>query len=1087
VVNHDSFSTRSDELQVVVINARGQYSVWPAALGIPAGWHRFGEPAARERCVAAVEAAWTDMRPAGPGPRAGRTVPELFRLQAARAPEHLAVVSEHGSLSYARLEGRSNRLARRLRRLGTGADSIVTVCLERSPDMVVALLAVLKAGVAFLPLDPGLPEHRLARFVEDSRSTAVLTDAAHAGIAGRAELVLPEDFGADSASESAEPLPDGPAPDDLAYMIYTSGSTGAPKGVMIDHRSLASVLSHLVHAYGLHPDDRVLQLGALGFDTSLEQIFTTLLSGGTLVLAADRGWAPTELISRLREHGITVADLTPAYWHQFVSATEDDGSSSSSLRLVIVGGDVVHADDCRSWFRRMPGVDLLNAYGLTETTITSTLCVLDEGLLGARSGSRVPVGSPLPDTYVHLVDERLQPVPAGQDGEICIGGRGVARGFWRQPGRTAEAFLPDPYSPEPGGRMYRTGDSGRLRPDGRLEFLGRVDDQVKIRGFRVEPAEIEAALASHPEVGQAAVVADGRAGEEKILVAFYTRAGPGGRQAGEPVSEAGLRSFLAQTLAGYMLPARLTAVDRLPLDRSGKVDRRNLSLGRAAKESATASTAGTPVSAGISELWSQLLHLEQVGAQDDFFRMGGNSLLAMEMLARVRIMFGIGVTQIRALTRALLEDPTLDAFAGSTMAARAGTLSAAGSGRVDFEAESRLLVPIRRNTGPPPRWEQPADILLTGATGYCGTHLLDILLRTTDARIHCLTRANDARHALERIRAVHRHYLVRDPLHDLPEDRVVPVVGDLGEPYLGLAPDRFEALADTVDLIYHCAGHVNFIYPYHELSPTNVAGTRELIRLAGHSRSVPVHYLSSMAVLAGYGTAGVRRVTEETPLRHADRLSVGYVEAKWVAEALLQKAAAEGLPVAIYRLNDVTGDQRTGVMNTGTEMCALVKFIADAGCSPDVDLPLDFVPADCFARAVTHISTRRRAGGEVYHLTNPRYVFVGALAERLRAFGYRVEELPYPEWVRRFASYAATHPNHPMTSFLPLFVDRSSGGDLTVSEMYFRRTFPLFSRDNTEAALAGSGIEIPPVDADLLDRYIANLLSSGYLARPAAE
>ncbi|WP_198045637.1 amino acid adenylation domain-containing protein [Kitasatospora mediocidica] len=1088
-MDRDSFSPPADELQTVVRNARGQYSLWPAALQVPRGWHRQGEPASRAACVAAVDASWTRLRPVGSGPAAA-TVPQLLAERAAVAGHRTAVLSDHGSLSYAELEHRADRLARRLRRCGVGTESVVTVLLDRTPAMVVGLLAVLKSGGAFLPVAPDLPARRLAQLVEDSSCAAVLTSSDHARfVTGGATVVLVDEAEADADARSDPVLPGGPEPDDLAYMIYTSGSTGVPKGVMVDHRSFARVLLNLVDAYVLRPEDRVLQLAALGFDTSLEQIFTTLLGGGTLVLAHGPGWAPTELTRRLREHGITVADLTPSYWHQFLGAARQEVAAAASLRLLIVGGDSVHADDCRRWLRRMPAVQLVNAYGLTETTITSTLCHLDTEVLAGSHAGPVPIGNPLPDTSVQLLDSALRPVPAGRRGEIFIGGSGVARGFWRQPGRTADAFLPDPYADEPGARMYRTGDAGRWRPDGRLEFLGRIDDQVKIRGYRVDPAEVEVVLTSHQAVGQVAAVA-AAAGRERELVAFYTRAGPA-------VPEAQLRSFLAERLPGYMLPTRLTAVEALPLDHNGKVDRRRLSLGTGIRDASADVPTGPPpaallptgdpgesVAAGVSQLWAQLLDLERVGDDDDFFRSGGNSLLAMEMLARVRIMFGIGVTQLRALTRALLEDAALAPFVRSTLAARAGTLAENGHGRVDFAAESRLLVPVNQAGRPEPDWRRPADVLLTGATGFCGAHLLEELLRSTDARIHCLIRARDAGHALERLRAACRRHLAHDQLGERSADRIIPVLGDLAEPLLGLEPDRFHALADSVDLIYHCGGQVNFIYPYREMSAANIAGTRELIRLAGHSRAIPLHYLSSMAVLAGYGAAGVRRVTEDSPLAHPEYLAVGYVEGKWVAEALLKEASAAGLPVSVYRLNDVTGDQRTGVMNTNTEVCALIKFIVDAGCSPDVDLPLDYLPADCFAQALVHISTRHRATGETYHLTNPRDASIDTLVERIRAFGYPVEELPFAQWVRRFAGFAAAHPNHPMTSFLPLFVDRSPGTDLTVSELYFRGTFPAFTRDRAEAALADSGIRIPPVGGELLDRYLENLLATGYLAPP---
>nr|WP_313069176.1 amino acid adenylation domain-containing protein [Kitasatospora gansuensis] len=992
-----------------------------------------------------------------------------MRARARLIPGHPAVISEHGALDYGELDKQADQLARRLRARGVGARHTVAVCHDRSPGMVVALLAVLRAGAAFLPLDPALPRRRLDRLIDDAGAAPVLTDQAHSWLTDRTMAVDQDD--ADD-QDPGGPLPT-PGPEDPAYLIYTSGSTGDPKGVMVSHRSFATVLTALVTAYGLSPADRVLQLAALGFDTSLEQVFTPLIGGATLVLADRRGCAPTELADRLAAHRVTVADLTPAYWHQFQNATERDPAPPGDLRLVIVGGDTVRPGDCRRWLRQRPGVRLMNAYGLTETTITSTLCELNPGLLAGPVGAPAPIGRPVGGATVHLLDEQLRPVQDGRPGEIFIGGPGVALGFWRQPGRTAELFRPDPYAAEPGSRMCRTGDLGRWRADGELEYLGRLDRQLKIRGYRVDPAEVEAALADHPAVEQAAVVP-----EDGALAAFYTTAGP------VPAEE--VNSFLSERLARWMVPARLTEVATLPLDRNGKVDRKGLLLTTAPPPAPPTGNGEQldSIGSGVAELWARMLHLEQVQPGDDFFKIGGDSLLATEMLARARIMFGIGVGQLRVLTRALLAEPTLAAFARNTRAARAGTLTA-GDLPPDFAAEAELGVPIRSNGGPPPNWRRPGAILLTGATGYCGSHLLDTLLRETDATVHCLVRDTDPGQALDRLRAAGLRHLLRDPLDGVAPGRVVPEHGDLGAPLLGLTEQRFAELAAGLDLILHCGARVNFIYPYRELSAVNVGGVRELVRLAGHSRAVPLHHLSSMSVLAGYGAAGVRQVTERTPLGYPGYLSVGYAETKWVAEELLRQAAQAGLPVTVHRLNDVTGDRHTGAMNSSTEMCALIRLIADTGCAPDVDLPLDFLPADSFARALTYLATHVEATGQAYHLTNPRHPLLGELAARLRAFGYPVAEVPYQDWVLRFARYAAEHPKHPATPFLPLFVDRCAGRpELTVSEMYFRRTFPRFDRSGVVADLAGSGVEFPPVDGPLLDRYLRHLIGSGYLDPP---
>lgn len=843
---------------------------------------------------------------------------------------------------------------------------------------------------------------------------------------------------------------------------------------MISHRSLTHSLTATARAYELTPGDRVLHAAALGFDTSLEQIFATLISGATLVLAGTRTWAPTDLLHRLPEYGITVADLTPAYWHRIVSVA--DRGELASLRLVIVGGEIVTAKDCRAALRRIPGARLVNAYGLTETTITSTLCDLDEEVLAAPDTAVAPIGRPLEGDLVHLLDADMRPVPPGVRGEIYIGGAGLARGIWRQPALTARQFLPDPLGFAPGDRMYRTGDLGRRRPDGNVEVLGRVDDQMKIRGFRVDPAEIEAELVSLPEVGQAMVVARARDNGDRDLIAYYTPTAP-------PDDEAALRgrlrSSLAEVLPGYMIPAAFHSVEELPVAPSGKLDRKTEPAPRTA--ATTAVPDDRPVPRGLAQLWSQILGVEHVRPQDDFFELGGNSLLAMEMLARTRVIFGIGVTQIRELTRSLLQRPVLASFTEAVRQARAGTLAHPEGGSVHFAAEIDRPVPVVGGEAPAPHPRRPGDVLLTGATGFCGAYMIDELLRRTTGRILCLVRASDEQDGMERLRASHQQYV----LGDLSSSRVQPVVGDLGKPGLGLPAGRFEELGSTIDVVYHFGGQVNFIYSYHDLRAANVEGTCELIRLAA-PRAVPVHFTSSMAVIAGFGPAGVHEITESTPLRFPEYLSVGYVESKWVGEALLKKASDAGLPVVIHRLMDITGRSGTGVMNTSSEMAALFGFIARTGLCPDVRLPLDFLPADHLARAIGHISTRHPARGQVYHLTNPRSTLLHSLAERLRLQGYPVQEIPYAEWVAALVKYAAGHPTDPLTPFVPLFVDRCARADMSVSEMYFQGVFPEFTRDNGEAALAEAGIDVPPVDAEMLDRYIDFLQRADYV-RPVAK
>ncbi|MGX7825936.1 amino acid adenylation domain-containing protein [Actinokineospora sp. 24-640] len=998
---------------------------------------------------------------------AGPPVHEVIAGLAREHPDRIAVVCGDEQVDHARLDARVGGLASLLHGRGVGHGSVVMVCLDRSISSVVALLAIFRLGAAYLPVDPRTPGARVETFVKETGCAAVVAEPEHAPRFAALPVTVVSPVGSSPAAAAATSV----QPTDAAYIIYTSGSGGAPKGVIVNHGSLRYLCVAMRERLRLRCDDRVLQFAALSFDTSLEQILVTLTSGATLVLP-DMTWAPSELPAKVVRHGISVMDLTPAYWRGFLAALERD-PVPLPVRLVIVGGEAVRAEDCRASLRLMPGARLVNAYGLTETTITSCTMDLTADVLPERGN--VPVGTPLPGTTVHVVDEDLRPLGAGQRGEVCVGGPGVARGYIVDELPGHERFVPSPFATEPGARAYRTGDLGFLSPEGNLTVLGRVDRQTKVRGFRVEPGEIETVLATHPAVKDAVVLVRDHGGE-RHLVGYIATATPG-----EAPPSAGLRRFAAEHLPAHLLPSAFVVVESMPLTPNGKVDTAALPEPHwTADIEHVESPQETAIDRGIAAIWRQVLGVGAVGPQANFFELGGNSILAAELMAKVRISFGVHINQIRPLIRLLLDDATLRSFTKAVQAARRGTLDGDDTRKkVDFAAEAAVGVPI--TSGSTADWQDPRHVLLTGASGFLGAYLLRELLGSTDAVVHCLVRARDGAHAMRRVQENTAHYFGDGLDGHRAAGRLVAVPGDLTKPLLGLSEEDFDALARTVDVIHHAGGMVNFIYPYAHLSPANVAGTREVIRLAGRHRNIPVHYTSTMAVVSGFGTAGVKHVTEDTPLGHPEHLSVGYVESKWVAEALLRNAAREGLPVAVYRAADISGDCVSGAWNTSTEMCAMKKFIVDSGLAPIAELPLDYTPVDRFAAAVAHIARTGLPEGEVYHLTNSDKGYIGDLAERLRASGRPVREVSWQKWVDAMVDMAVEHPEHPMTPFAPLFIDRCAAGTMSVAEMYLETTFPEFTQANVTAALRGTGIEVPPVDTAMLDRYIRYLDAVGFL------
>jgi amino acid adenylation domain-containing protein len=597
-------------------------------------------------------------RPQRPPDRlgSGGSVPERIAAWAAAAPEAVAVLpAEPGlpALTYGELAARAQRLAGQLRARGVGRDVRVAVYAERTPETLVGMLAVLAAGGAFLPLDPAHPPERLAAILEDARVPVLLARQALAAArpAGGAELLPLDAAAAGSAMPIGADAWGDVDPRDLAYMIYTSGSTGRPKGVLVPHRGFLWAVEALAERSGLGPRSRVLQFASASFDASVWEIWSALISGATLVLARPEDLLPgPPLLATLRRHRITNVFLTPS-----ALAAMPDGAACAlpDLRGLVVGGEAFPPDLAARW---AAGRRLWNAYGPTEASICSTMARLGED-------GQTPIGRPVADHRHLVLGRHLELVPRGVPGELYLGGDGLARGYLGKPDLTARAFVPDPFAREAGeagARLYRTGDLVRFRPDGQLEFLGRADRQVKVRGFRIEPGEVEAQIAEHPGVREAAVVPYEAAPRDLRLAAYVVAAGA----AAPSVHE--LRAFLRARLPEHMVPSAFRFLAALPLSPSGKIDRRALPLPAADEPEPTSVPASprTPTEELLAGIWVEVLGRAEVGAGDDFFDLGGHSLLLGRVLARVRAAFGVDL-------------PVGAAFAARTLTALARRVEAA--------------------------------------------------------------------------------------------------------------------------------------------------------------------------------------------------------------------------------------------------------------------------------------------------------------------------------------------------------------------------------------------------------------------------
>lgn len=592
---------------------------------------------------------------------ADRCVHELVEVQAARIPDAVAVSFEDQQVSYAVLNRRANQLAHHLQSHDVGPETLVGICTERSSDMIVGMLGVLKAGGAYVPLDPNYPEERLSFMLEDAQVSVLLTQAnvmERLPVLSNPGLVICLDADWEIIAGEAEGEPEGRvASKNLAYVIYTSGSTGRPKGTLLQHQGLCNFAAAFIRQFELTEDSRFLQFASFGFDASIAEIFAPLVAGASVHLArAETLLSIPDLTGFLQRHGITAATLPPAVL-SLLPAEE-----SPELRTVASVGEACSPDIVKRW---APGRRFVNGYGPTETTIGACWCEVEVLPPGATN---VPIGRPIANLRIYILDSNLQPVSIGVPGELHIGGPGLARGYLHRADLTAERFIPDPFSGEAGARLYRTGDLVRYAASGDVEFLGRIDHQVKLRGFRIELGEIEAVLAGLPTLRQAAVVMrpvetgdpSTKVAGEKQLVAYLVPSEDTDLDLGA------VRDVLRERLPGYMVPSSFLVLEALPLTASGKVDRRALPAPEGIRPDigAVYTAPRTPVEEVLAEMWARSLNVERVGVYDDFFDLGGHSLIATQLVSQVRRAF-----EVELSLRELFEAPTVAGLAERVEAA----------------------------------------------------------------------------------------------------------------------------------------------------------------------------------------------------------------------------------------------------------------------------------------------------------------------------------------------------------------------------------------------------------------------------------
>jgi myxalamid-type nonribosomal peptide synthetase MxaA len=997
-----------------------------------------------------------------------KTVLDLITEQAHARREATAIRFEKSSLSYGQLLERVDQIASALQNNGVKKGDRVGILIKRSLDLIPAILATWRAGALYVPMDIGFPKQRIAYMLEDAAIQNVITnrDLLHLlGDSASLKLVCVDEIGKRNGFEQFARTDVM----DSAYIMYTSGSTGKPKGVEIRHSALVNCLLSVKEHLEFASDHSMLALTTISFDISTIEIFMPLISGGCVQVGED-GLVGNglHLIERLNDLRPSHVQATPSSWKAVLTA----GWQGQSELCILSAGEALSRDLAEELLKRCQA--LWNLYGPTETTVYSAYSRVE-----SSPDAPVCIGHPLANTQLYILDKQYQPVPIGAVGGLYIGGDGLAVGYWQKPELTSERFVPNPFRASE--RMYWTGDLARHLPDGNIICLGRVDDQVKVHGVRIEPGEVESALRSIEGVRDAVVVSWKDARNDMQLVAHVIL------NEKEALRTSQIRTQLRARLPEAMIPPHILFAEKFPQTANGKVQRAALPAPDKAAFAASNKQIEPPITATekrVAKTWAGVLGIDvsRVGRESDFMDLGGHSLLMTILMVEMRKAFDVSFN-----LREFFAASTLKKFSALIDERRAERSKSNGSKSTSTRTAewARQRMAFLQREAELPRYIAPArgltyqpvkdikNVLLTGATGFLGAYTVAEILNTTQARVYCLVRPKRGETSKERIERQMKRYQVWSEAAawlSAWESRVHVVDGDVTLPRLGMKDSDYETLARDIDVIFHGAAHVNFIYPYEALRATNVLGIHELIQFAFYARIKPVHHLSTAAI---WPMGAQYTYYERDPIDHHGPLNLGYDEAKWVGEKCLLYAEERGLPVARYRPGEVGGDSVTGRCVTDHFIIACFKGFLQFGVFPDLDIEVDVAPVDYVARSMVYLAFHRNVFGRAYHLTNPTRRRLKDGMNFLRSLGYQFEELPFVQLRDRLVS------SHDFANNA-LFAYQAALEDMNEMSMQL----PTYDTRETTRELAGSGIVCAPADEKLFGTYLRYLQDIGYIPQP---
>ncbi|KIW08555.1 hypothetical protein, variant [Verruconis gallopava] len=953
--------------------------------------------------------------------------------------------------------------------------------MGRSADYVIACLAALRAGGAFLVLELAYPPDLLADVIEDAKPAVIVTHKAHAGrIKAAIPLIKLDDVSEITINGDAKPLQPLPSEDDLerlAFVSYSSGTTGKPKGIANPHRAPVCSYDLRFGLSDLGEGDRV----ACNVFFVWEILRPLLRGAAVYAIADDISYDPGALVDELRSKNITETLMTPTLLASCLSrhSSISLGELLPNLRTLWLNGEVVTTDLARRAMKAMPNTRLLNVYSCSET---HEVLFGDIREMLDKDSPVCPVGPPAEPEKTYILDEDGQKVDAGTVGELCVGGKLLARGYLNLPETTAKAFVRNPFDPSPDARMYKTGDLARMLPSGAIEITGRLGAMIKLRGYSIVPGKVEKAIVEQLAVSACAVIAHGD-GLDRQLVAYVVPDKDPGERTPISIDETGhspsARRTLSAVLAQYMIPALWVELASLPTHEvSGKIDHKRLPDPPKERRQSVVNGIKNDREAKISvetiiELWAVTLNISpsNITHEHNFFDLGGHSLSLADLASRLSRHFGFKVPLAR-----LAGDPTLEGHLKAVKSARDGhTATIQADLPAVLRADAQLPEDLEVPQVPLRPLRDANTILLTGATGFLGAFLLSDLIDRTTAHIICLVRFNnpedyDRSNGIARIR---RNLLDMGLWRDKIMERVELLPGNLSRRRFGLSADAWFDLADRVDVIIHAAATVNLVYPYAALRAANVGGTREIIRLACRAKAT-LQYISTNGVLPG-SEEGWPEDTLLDVKFVPTLIPDGYGQTKWVAEKLVYEAGKRGLPVKIHRPGTISGHSEWGSANAWDLLTAIIVESLQIGYAPDIEgWRAEMTPVDFVSKAIIGLSNDMNTKMKIFHLADSNPVPTATLFEYLEELGYPTKKIPWDEWVKTWTEKRGTAKGGDGG----FTVDVLRGG---MPDISFMKDITILKDDQTRSVL---GLDRPPIDKRLLDTYARHWHARGWLPKP---